>query len=76
MLPPPITYDLMHGSSMLAKVIGSTGVLFTDLVGFTKLSASLSSIKLFQILNHIYEKFDRHLETYDVYKVDTIGDGA
>ncbi len=74
MLPPQIAAELMSGTSTLAKVISNSGVLFTDLVGFTKLSGSIPSQKLFKILNYMYAAFDRHIDHYNVYKVDTIGD--
>jgi hypothetical protein len=46
-----------------------------DIVGFTKLSSSISADELILLLNAIYTKIDRASERIGkVWKVETIGD--
>ena len=50
-------------------------VYFSDIVGFTVISSSLSASKVSGLLDRLYCKFDLLAEKYCVYKIDTIGDG-
>ena len=44
------------------------------MVGFTSICASLTPMEVVSILNEMYTKFDKCLETHNCYKVETIGD--
>jgi class 3 adenylate cyclase len=50
-------------------------VLFSDIVGFTRLSSRVATEELFGMLNGLYTAFDALVDTHGVHKVDTIGDG-
>ncbi|CAF3456907.1 unnamed protein product, partial [Rotaria sp. Silwood2] len=52
----------------------SCTILFSDVVGFTTICASLTPMEVVSILNEMYTKFDKCLETHNCYKVETIGD--
>ncbi|CAF5022813.1 unnamed protein product, partial [Rotaria sp. Silwood1] len=52
----------------------SCTILFSDVVGFTTICASLTPMEVVSILNEMYTKFDKCLEIHNCYKVETIGD--
>jgi adenylate cyclase len=49
-------------------------ILFSDLVGFTKLSSRLSAADLVRLMNELFSEFDRLALGFGVEKIKTIGD--
>jgi class 3 adenylate cyclase len=72
-LPPQAIYALRHGVD-LSESFTDVSVLFTDIVGFTDLSQTISPLLLAEFLNELYEGFDKLAEKNHVFKVETIGD--
>ncbi len=73
-LPVPIADRLKRGESTIADGFSEVTVLFSDLVGFTAMSAQMSATKLVQNLNRLFSAFDALAIDLGVEKVKTIGD--
>jgi len=50
-------------------------IMFSDIVGFSTMSSTMSAVEVFLMLTNLYYAFDRLVDKYGVYKVETIGDG-
>lgn len=73
-LPAPIADRLRGGEHTIAESYESVTVMFADLVGFTRLTSSISPRQLMDMLNAVFTAFDDLTEKYDVEKIKTIGD--
>ncbi len=73
-LPKSIATRLKDGEDTIADLYHEVTVLFTDMVGFTKISESFEPSKLVEILNEYFTVFDRLTDEYGIEKIKTIGD--
>jgi class 3 adenylate cyclase/ligand-binding sensor domain-containing protein len=73
-LPLPIALRLKSGERPIADKFDAVTVLFSDIVGFTKLSARISPQALVTLLDDIFTRFDRLVAKYGLEKIKTIGD--
>lgn len=73
-LPAAIAERLRGGEETIAEVFPEVTVYFSDIVGFTELSAKLGPHATVNMLNAIFEKFDELVEKHGVEKIKTIGD--
>jgi len=74
MLPRPVHAKQLLQGELVFDELHNVTLLYSDIKGFTPLSARLKPQVLCKLLNLIYSAFDRHLEHFGLYKVDTIGD--
>ncbi|XP_070174969.1 atrial natriuretic peptide receptor 1-like [Littorina saxatilis] len=74
MMPVTVAKQLIQGKSPKAEFYECVTIFFSDIVGFTQLSATCSPMEVMDIVNHLYLCFDNVIESYNVYKVETIGD--
>jgi class 3 adenylate cyclase len=74
MLPASIANRMMEGEKTIADDFRHASIFFSDIVGFTEMSASVNSSTLVNLLNDIFREFDRIADKYQIEKIKTIGD--
>lgn len=73
-LPASIADRLKLGDEHIADAFAEVTVLFADIVGFTKLSASMPAQSVVELLNDLFTRFDMAARELGIEKIKTIGD--
>ncbi|HAM77628.1 MAG TPA: hypothetical protein DCP61_00360, partial [Treponema sp.] len=74
-LPKEIAKELTsHPNSTIAKEYPNVTVLFTDIVGFTKISGEMKAEEVVTMLNKMFSLFDERAQREGIEKIKTIGD--
>lgn len=73
-LPKTVAKNLAAGKKTPAERYPSASVLFSDIVGFTRISSSVRPTQVMDMLNELFSRFDALCDKHSVYKVETIGD--
>jgi class 3 adenylate cyclase len=73
-LPPYIADELVEKKNVHPKVYRHSTILFTDVVGFSRLSVHLDPVTLIRRLNSYVALHDRIMDEFGIEKIKTIGD--
>ena len=74
-LPEPIARELTeHPDKTISQKYPNATILFTDIVGFTKMSGQMSAEETVSMLNEIVTLFDKRAKEEGIEKIKTIGD--
>ena len=73
MLPKSVAENLKQNKST-SEMFDSATICFTEIDGFKAIARCCSPLQLFDLLNTLYRTFDSRIDSFDVYKVETIND--
>lgn len=73
-LPEEVASELKKNGFAEAKYFEEVSVLFTDFVGFTRISETLSPKELVAEIDSYFSEFDRIMIKHEIEKIKTIGD--
>ncbi len=73
-LPPEIAVRLRKGETNIADHFEDASIIFTDVVGFTKITARMRAFEIVACLNRLFSDFDRLADDVGAEKIKTIGD--
>jgi class 3 adenylate cyclase len=72
--PKRVAEALIKGQEVEPEHFDCVTIFFSDIVGFTTIASEMSPLKVSDMLDRLYMKFDNTSRTHDVFKVETIGD--
>jgi len=72
--PAHIAAALQEGRKVEPEHHDCVSVFFSDIVGFTSITASITMLKVSDMLDRLYLAFDELSRKHDVFKIETIGD--
>jgi len=72
-LPPKVIKSMKNGERFIENFDCVT-ILFSDIVGYTKMSSEIPPHQIVGLLDELYKVFDDLAGANNVYKIETIGD--
>ncbi|XP_066297068.1 uncharacterized protein [Branchiostoma lanceolatum] len=71
--PKCIANEMKENNAVPAKYFDKVTVMFSSIVGFADISATMSPHQVVDMLNRLYHTFDSVIDDYDVTKVESTG---
>ena len=71
-LPPRVLRKIQRGETVVEQYDMIT-VFFSDIIGYTSMSAEMHPVAVMEMLNKFYSLMDELADKHKVYKVETIG---
>ena len=73
-LLPPVVIERLKETKEVSFSYDAVTILFCSLYRFSDIIQDMNPMDSFRLLNEIYTIFDRNIEKYDVYKVESINE--
>jgi class 3 adenylate cyclase len=73
-LPSEVVIELKRSGKVKAQAFQQVSVMFTDVVGFTKISDTMQPSRIVSKLDILFQKFDEIIQANNLEKIKTIGD--
>ena len=74
MMPVRVAEQLKAGQTVAPEEFDHITLFFSDIVGYTSISATLPPAKVMDLLDRVYTKMDSLSSKHGLFKVETIGD--
>uniref|UniRef100_UPI00358FD6B1 guanylyl cyclase C-like n=1 Tax=Myxine glutinosa TaxID=7769 RepID=UPI00358FD6B1 len=74
LLPKSVVKVLKARHSVEPELFDMVTIYFSDIMGFTTICKHSEPVEIVLLLNELYKEFDDIVDSYDVYKVETIRD--
>ncbi len=73
-LPKRVAKRMTEGEDQIVDQVADATVVFIDLVGFMEFSSESSPKEMMTLLNDLFGRYDRIIQSYNLEKIKTIGD--
>jgi class 3 adenylate cyclase len=64
----------MTSRALYAENVHNVTIIFTDIVGFSRIAMGVTPIKVMDMLQNLFNRFDQLCDVHGVMKLETIGD--
>ncbi|MEN9699863.1 MAG: hypothetical protein RLZZ301_1061 [Bacteroidota bacterium] len=73
-LPSEVVIELKRSGKVKAHAFKQVSIMFTDVVGFTRISETMAPSRIVSKLDVLFQKFDEIIQANNLEKIKTIGD--
>jgi class 3 adenylate cyclase len=64
----------MTSRALYAETVSNVTIIFTDIVGFSRIAMGVTPIRVMNMLQNLFSRFDQLCDVHGVMKLETIGD--